>query len=288
MIDCSVAAVAISYCVMTGRFRRFFFFFLITGESGLIGITQPRRVAATSTAQRVAHEMMEHSPQESDQADANRSLSSAAHTIDSPAVAIVSMEVSDVSPQGSDGDKRGGDVAEAVLRRGLGRATATKKRRREPLYKFLREREQDTADVAAKPFELLSVTPVDLAPTDKAEEGDEKANKKKTQAAVVSLVRQKRSVDDMASGLVAASIASADTASADKSRGPILGNGLVGYQIRFDSATLREHTKIVFMTDGILLREATSDLLLRKYSAIILDEAHERSLNTDMLLGLIR
>eukprot|EP01035_Chromulina_nebulosa_P019781 gene19781-25721_t len=62
---------------------------------------------------------------------------------------------------------------------------------------------------------------------------------------------------------------------------------IVGYQIRFDSATMNEFTKIKFMTDGILLREITSDLLLRKYSAIILDEAHERNINTDVLLGLL-
>ena len=41
------------------------------------------------------------------------------------------------------------------------------------------------------------------------------------------------------------------------------------------------------MTDGILLREIETDFLLRKYSAIIIDEAHERSLNTDILLGLL-
>jgi len=61
----------------------------------------------------------------------------------------------------------------------------------------------------------------------------------------------------------------------------------VGYQIRYDSKTINEGTRIKFMTDGVLLREARDDLLLRRYSVIILDEAHERNLNTDILLGLL-
>ena len=66
-----------------------------------------------------------------------------------------------------------------------------------------------------------------------------------------------------------------------------ISSSLVGYQIRFDSSTVKEDTHIVFMTDGILLREVTADLLLRRYSAVIIDEAHERSVNTDILLGML-
>lgn len=60
----------------------------------------------------------------------------------------------------------------------------------------------------------------------------------------------------------------------------------VSYQIRFDS-TVSSNTAVKFMTDGILLRELSQDLLLRKYSVIIIDEAHERSVNTDILIGML-
>ena len=62
---------------------------------------------------------------------------------------------------------------------------------------------------------------------------------------------------------------------------------LVGYAIRFEDVT-SEATKIKYMTDGILLRETTSDQLLTQYSVIIMDEAHERSLNTDVLFGIMK
>lgn len=61
----------------------------------------------------------------------------------------------------------------------------------------------------------------------------------------------------------------------------------VGYTIRFEDHTSKE-TKIKYMTDGILLREASSGSDLDQYSCIIMDEAHERSLNTDVLMGLFR
>ncbi|KAJ5203935.1 ATP-dependent RNA helicase DHR1 [Penicillium cinerascens] len=60
----------------------------------------------------------------------------------------------------------------------------------------------------------------------------------------------------------------------------------VSYQIRFESTTSKK-TAIKFMTDGILLREIADDFALRKYSIIIIDEAHERSVNTDILIGMV-
>lgn len=60
----------------------------------------------------------------------------------------------------------------------------------------------------------------------------------------------------------------------------------VSYLIRFEGNTT-EDTKIKFMTDGVLLKEIQSDFLLNKYSVIILDEAHERSVYTDILIGLL-
>lgn len=61
----------------------------------------------------------------------------------------------------------------------------------------------------------------------------------------------------------------------------------VGYSIRFEDRT-SDRTRIKYLTDGCLLRECLSDAELKKYSVIILDEAHERSLNTDILLGLLK
>lgn len=60
----------------------------------------------------------------------------------------------------------------------------------------------------------------------------------------------------------------------------------VSYQIRFES-TATNKTAIKFMTDGILLREIADDFSLSKYSIIVIDEAHERSVNTDILIGMV-
>ncbi len=61
----------------------------------------------------------------------------------------------------------------------------------------------------------------------------------------------------------------------------------VGYQVRFEDRTSRE-TRIKFMTDGILLAETQGDRDLLQYEALIIDEAHERSLNIDFLLGYLK
>lgn len=61
----------------------------------------------------------------------------------------------------------------------------------------------------------------------------------------------------------------------------------VGYSIRFEDVT-SSVTKIKFLTDGLLLREALVDPLLSRYSVIMVDEAHERSLSTDVLLGVLK
>ncbi len=61
----------------------------------------------------------------------------------------------------------------------------------------------------------------------------------------------------------------------------------VGYKIRFTDHTRRE-TYVKLMTDGILLAETQHDRFLNQYDTIILDEAHERSLNVDFLLGYLK
>ena len=61
----------------------------------------------------------------------------------------------------------------------------------------------------------------------------------------------------------------------------------VGFSIRFEDVTSAA-TRIKFLTDGLLLREALVDPLLSRYSVIMVDEAHERSLSSDVLLGLLK
>ena len=63
--------------------------------------------------------------------------------------------------------------------------------------------------------------------------------------------------------------------------------GAVGYQVRFNES-VSERSHIKFMTDGILLAEIQSDRFLSAYDTLIIDEAHERSLNIDFLLGYLK
>lgn len=65
-----------------------------------------------------------------------------------------------------------------------------------------------------------------------------------------------------------------------------LPRNVVSYQIRYEGNVSPE-TKIKFMTDGVLLKEIQKDFLLTKYKVIIIDEAHERSVYTDILIGLL-
>ncbi|CAJ0930859.1 unnamed protein product, partial [Mesorhabditis belari] len=61
----------------------------------------------------------------------------------------------------------------------------------------------------------------------------------------------------------------------------------VGYRVRFE-AEAGPQCQLLYMTDGILLREAMMDPLLKEYSGVIIDEAHERSLHSDVLLAVVR
>ena len=61
----------------------------------------------------------------------------------------------------------------------------------------------------------------------------------------------------------------------------------VGYTIRFEDYT-SVRTKLKYMMDGMLEREAMNDPLLSRYSIILLDEAHERTLATDIMMGLLK
>lgn len=62
---------------------------------------------------------------------------------------------------------------------------------------------------------------------------------------------------------------------------------MVGYKVRFDKLT-SEKTKITFVSDGYLMMDAIRDKLFDQFSVVIVDEAHERSVETDVVLSLLR
>ena len=99
---------------------------------------------------------------------------------------------------------------------------------------------------------------------------------------VAAVAMAQRVAAELGTRIGGSSSTSSSSSSANSSSG-----GPVGYQVRYDASTVSFSTKLKFMTDGILLREASHDLLLRQYSVIIIDEAHERGVNSDVLVGLL-
>jgi ATP-dependent RNA helicase HrpA len=94
--------------------------------------------------------------------------------------------------------------------------------------------------------------------------------------------RKGRGLASGADGREAAGLSADDGAA--QTAGPV---GLVGYKVRFNDRT-GPNTRVKLMTDGILLKELESDRNLRRYDTLIIDEAHERSLNIDLLLGVLK
>lgn len=62
----------------------------------------------------------------------------------------------------------------------------------------------------------------------------------------------------------------------------------VGYRVRFESRVSEEQTKIEYVTDGTLIQMIMSNPLLEGYAVVMLDDIHERTLNSDLLLALIK
>lgn len=103
---------------------------------------------------------------------------------------------------------------------------------------------------------------------------------------VLSEIRQKRNIDDKTLKVTPAPSRQSNGPSDSSNPLKELG-GLVGYSVRFQSRCSHS-TQIKFLTDGMILREALVDPLLRRYNYIIIDEAHERTIQTDILLGLVK
>ena len=70
-------------------------------------------------------------------------------------------------------------------------------------------------------------------------------------------------------------------------RGCSIGTA-IGYKVRYDACSSPSQTRVLYVTDGMLVREAMGDPLLSRYDIVILDESHERSLQTDILFGIVR
>ena len=242
------------------------------GRYGIIGITQPRRVAATSTAVRVAVEMgdqlLKHAGDPANKVSkvnskgkGNRSKVQMKKKTDietNPEVSVceaVDLNFNVGVVDESVGGKRGrlplrskdDGIADLV--------PLTKKPKRQPLR------------LAARSLVSIAREPTLIAPT----------------ASVVRTANRPIIPVPISSKSSLSLLPSTDSSELQSSS----TDGIVAYQVRFDSTTVRDSTKVLFMTDGILLREITDDLLLRKYSVVILDEAHERNVNTDILLGML-
>jgi ATP-dependent RNA helicase DHX33 len=82
-------------------------------------------------------------------------------------------------------------------------------------------------------------------------------------------------------------VATTSLASRVASERNVAVGSLVGYAVRFDERSGPE-TKIKYLTDGILFKELLSDPLLSRYTVVIIDEAHERTLRTDLLISSLK
>jgi hypothetical protein len=230
---------------------------------GKICITQPRRVAATSTAARVADELGLCLGGLGGQTPQNGRSSQ--NKVAVPERVEPACRVVDHDPNSNADGQMDAGVGDKNGHQGDMKGKKLSKLRRMGLA--MKERQQGDGKQAARKREAHSEAAPDASGSSDGTQG-------------VGIPTQ-RGEKDVAKNVLSSSDASTSSMSS------ALSASLVGYQIRFDSSTVRDDTKIVFMTDGILLREVTNDLLLRQYSVIIIDEAHERGVNTDILLGML-